>query len=401
MITPSPVCRLQLRGQQRDPAIERFARRRRRNLHSQRLRQAIGEARDGIGRQREPVIGAGAGQCRHRFDRIETVHRCAIARGDELARIAQRSRQLAQEIGIERDDDFRRREAITDIERLAENEPAALERVVRVERVVLMPARFRVLGEERVHLTRERGRGDGFGEQGKPPAAVALERRHLRIERRGKRFPGREPAALPDGLRAIRIPQLQHRSLGKNVGAAEARGMRRIAFDLGRAPEVAFDQHTARIAAQRHCRGEKKRLPGNELLRRVHVGHDRLLRRPAARRAGERPGGGHQLEETAAIEPFVLGGGWPAPTRFQPRPVDGLHGGVNATGHSCSAVSVIRRSLCKRYCTASACRSGGVRSSFQRRSKTRSRGRTRSGAWRWQSRHHCISSECSRQVSGI
>src|SRR5262245_48058886 len=84
--------------------------------------------------------------------------------------------------------------------------------------------------------------------------------------------------------------------------------MIRVALDLRRTSLVAFDEQSHARPRERHPRGEKQRLAGDDLLGLPHIRHDRFVGLSrAGTDAGERERRAHQLQEAATpdrIEPF-------------------------------------------------------------------------------------------------
>src|SRR3546814_10260015 len=79
-------------------------------------------------------------------------------------------------------------------------------------------------------------------------------------------------------LSAIRIPDVEHRCLCEHIGAAETRGVLRIAFDLGRSAFMTFDQNAVGVAVDTDGAGVKLRLADTELLGSHAHRHDRFCR---------------------------------------------------------------------------------------------------------------------------
>ncbi len=89
-----------------------------------------------------------------------------------------------------------------------------------------------------------------------------------------ERVPRAHVTHVRDVLGAVGIVEIEQRSLRVHVGAAEARGMLRIAFNLGRTEQVAFDQNRRRVAVERKRGRVVHRAAGNDVLRLLHVRHD-------------------------------------------------------------------------------------------------------------------------------
>ena len=118
-----------------------------------------------------------------------------------------------------------------------------------------------------------------------------------------KRRPRPDLADPGERLRAVRIVEAEHARLREDVGRAEAAGMLRIAFDLGRPSFVAFDEKTGGDAAKRHCGRKEKWLARDDLFRLADVRHDLFLGLARARsQAGERERGAHEFQEGPALD---------------------------------------------------------------------------------------------------
>ena len=79
-----------------------------------------------------------------------------------------------------------------------------------------------------------------------------------------------------DVLGAVGIVHVENGSLREYVGAALARRMFVVAFDLRRTIHVAFNQQRSRISAEGESGGVKKRPPGNDIFGLFDVRDDRF-----------------------------------------------------------------------------------------------------------------------------
>src|SRR5205085_10418161 len=114
--------------------------------------------------------------------------------------------------------------------------------------------------------------------------------------------PGANDLALMDGLRTIRIPELEHGGLPEYVGGARTRRMQRVALDLRRPSHVGFHEHAHPVAIMRKHRRIEHRFGVCLLSGPVTIGNDRLgMLARAAWHAGEREGSSHKPQELAAI----------------------------------------------------------------------------------------------------
>ena len=171
--------------------------------------------------------------------------------------------------------------------------------MIAVERLIAMPFAAGKAPAQRGLLRGERGRSHGAGQHVQAHTVGFRKRLQPRLNDFEKRFPGARLAPVQNALRAIGIPQLQHRSLREDVGCAEARRMRSIALDLGRTSHVALDQDAGGVAVARDRGREVQRFAFDESDRRFNVRDDLLRRRRAAARAGKRERGRHELHEIA------------------------------------------------------------------------------------------------------
>src|SRR5439155_9242693 len=101
-----------------------------------------GRARDLARLERQTMIRSSAGGCRHRLDRVETIHTLGLlgvaARG-EIACVAEAAAPAAEEIGVERDDHVGLVDPVLRVDVLVECELCAGARAVGARRIPLMP----------------------------------------------------------------------------------------------------------------------------------------------------------------------------------------------------------------------------------------------------------------------
>ena len=187
------------------------------------------DGKDLAGLHAHALIGEGAGDGRRAFGDVQPVHRQLpvllfrehTSRRHEITRVTNASRQIHQEIRIQRDDDLRLvevidwvDEAILHSERLCQ----AKLFVVTVDRLVLMPLRIRILLHEGIDLPRERRRGDRAGQQPDSLPAAGFLFFQDRGDHLREAIPVADLAAVVHDLRAIRVVQVQHMSLHPDVG---------------------------------------------------------------------------------------------------------------------------------------------------------------------------------------
>jgi len=121
-----------------------------------------------------------------------------------------------------------------------------------------------------------------------------------------KQRPRLDFAVLRHRLRAIRVVEIQYRSLRKDVRRAKAGRMIGVPFDFRRAPLVAFHEQPDGVCTKRHRRGIKLRLAESQSIGLLDVRHDVLFRRAAAAgEARESKRCRHQLQEIAPVDAVV------------------------------------------------------------------------------------------------
>ena len=122
-------------------------------------RDSKGHAGDLARLERQTMIRASASGCRHRLDRVETIHALGllgVAACGEIACVAEAAAPAAEEIGVERDDHVGLVEAVLRVDVLVECELRAGARAVGARRIPLMPFRRREAGEQIADLRGER-----------------------------------------------------------------------------------------------------------------------------------------------------------------------------------------------------------------------------------------------------
>ena len=250
------------------------------------------------------MIRPGAGGGRHALERVETIHPVGglgPPPGAVVARVAQGARAAAEEIGVERDDDVGAIEVVLDLDVFAERELPAGADVLAAGRIPLVPSGGREAREEGADLGRQCRRAHRLGQDPQTGALKGLLRRERRPDRPEKRRPRPNLADVGERLRAIGIVEAEHRGLGKDIGCAEAAGMKGVALNLGRASLVAFDEQSRRDAAERHRGRIEERHARHELFGLADEGHDLLRRLPrACGHSRQRHRGTHQLQERPA-----------------------------------------------------------------------------------------------------
>ena len=198
------------------------------------------------------------------------------------------------------------------------------------------------------------------------------------------------PSRCSGDLRAVRVPQVQHRGLREDVGGAEAGGMQRIALDLGRPPAVRGHQHAERVAVARHRAGVEQRAsrrrapracPPRDGCARAAGGCSRRWpapsTRPSARSASRRRTGGRVRME---VDRLLVG-----------------HG-----RHRWQVEQSVRRRVLSSFMRARQVLRIGIGQARRVHVEQLRRAGAGGGAGsRWHWMHHCICSGCARQVMGI
>ena len=105
--------------------------------------------------------------------------------------------------------------------------------------------------------------------------------------------------------RPIGVVEREHGGLVEDIGGAQAGRVVRIAFDLGRAPGMAFHQQPDRTARESHGGGKEQGPARHRVLRRMDIRHQiaggRGFHR-AAVQTGQGQRRAHQREELAAAQ---------------------------------------------------------------------------------------------------
>ncbi len=125
-------------------------------------------------------------------------------------------------------------------------------------------------------------------------------------------------------LRPVRVVEIQNGSLREGVRRPLIVGVLRVAVDLDRPELVRLDQSRNRARSKRMRRGKIIRFAQDQVLGRLDVGIDRLVRLLGAPgKAGQRHRRSHQLHEPPAryrVHPLLRRGGkLPLHRRFELR----------------------------------------------------------------------------------
>ncbi len=258
------------------------------------------------GLQRQPVLRLEAGDRGHGLDDVHAVHRLArfVAVPLGVGRShGQKSglRDAAQEVRVEREDYVRVLKLVLRVHVAAKRRLGRGARRVAIHRLPLHQLRRRKLCLRLMPLRGQRWRSDGLAEEDNPFAAVRLL--HGRRKRRLKIRPLAGLPAQAHLLRAVRIVQIEKRSLGERVGLALRHWVVGISIHLDGAECVRLHQHRDGPGGKWERRGEVHRLAEDEVLGLLHVGEDRLIGLlGASRKPGQRKRRAHHLEKSAAAD---------------------------------------------------------------------------------------------------
>ena len=269
-----------------------------------------GEAFHFTGAQGQAMIGLGSRGRGRALDHVETTHvGVGIALGGEIADVAHVARESrGHEIRVERDDGCGLGKIVAGFNGLTEDKLRAFEHVVAIHRLVDMPLRLGIHGEEGLHLVFESRRRDGLREDANARALQGFLHDEWTAELFGKLGPRRHVTEVCDALGAVGIVHGKDGGLREKVGGAEAGGMQRITFNFCGTAEVTFDKKRLRVSAEREGGGVEHRPAGNDLLGLANVGDDLFERKPrAAGHSGHGERSAHELEEAAAgdgVEPL-------------------------------------------------------------------------------------------------
>ena len=166
-----------------------------------------------------------------------------------------------------------------------------------------MPRRGGEARENVLNLRGERRRRDRLGQDAEAGAFRRLLRRRHCAHRADERRPRENFSHVRQRAHAIGIVKIEQRRLREHVGRAEARGMRRVAFNLRRPSFVAFDEQPGRAAAEGHRGGVKQRPAWNDVFGLAHVRKNLLGRLArAAGHARQRERRPHQFQKRSPLD---------------------------------------------------------------------------------------------------
>jgi len=166
--------------------------------------------------------------------------------------------------------------------------------------LVLVPLGVGKGVEQRAELGSQRGGGHSTRQYAQAASPCLLPALPLLLQGLHEGGPCADGSPVQDVLRTVRVVEVEHGALHEGVGPAEAGRMIGVALNLGGPPHVALGDQALRIARQGEGGGKEERLSRDHLFGRIHVRHDRLLRRlPAAREPDARNGqrGPHEAQK--------------------------------------------------------------------------------------------------------
>ena len=283
----------------------------RRGVHPEPARQRPRHVLHLAGPHHQAMVGGGPGQGGRALHRIQAVHLGRalhhIAAGHKVAGITNPSRAPPEEVPIQAQHHARLGEVVAQAHRLTHGQLRAQQAVIVVQRLVLVPARFREPLQHLGHQLGQAGRGHGFSQDAQPGPAPQLQRHKRGLHFLGKGVPGGDPAAVHKHLRAVRVIEVQDGGLGKDIGSPQAGRMPRVALYFGGPPLMALGQHAQTVARVGRRRGVEQGLARNHFLGRDHVGNyffHRLL--GAGGQPGQGHGSAHEADEIAAVDGIPL-----------------------------------------------------------------------------------------------
>ena len=264
-----------------------------------------GEAERGGGHRAglppQAVIGHRARRREHGLDHVEPAHRRS-GRGraaplGPLPRVAERERPRPQEIVAERDDHARPPEIVLRLHGRAERDPAALGGALAARRVKgeARPGEAHAKAAHEIADQRRAGRGE---EEAEPRAAVGA----AGAEAGAERLPGGRPLGRAEGSGPVGIVEAEDGRLVVGRRGAEARGVIRVALDLGGAPVVALAEPAGGEPVEREARRVAAGHAGGGVPGAPRIGQDLLSTHPAAAaEPRQRHAGAEELERLAAV----------------------------------------------------------------------------------------------------
>ena len=209
-----------------------------------------------------------------------------------------RLRYSPEKIRIERKNHVRVLELVLRVHVAAERHLRRRHRRIAIHRVPLHQLRLRKLRLHLLPLRRQRRRCNRLAQE--VNARAVLARLHRLRERL---LEVRELAPLPaiqHLFRAVRIVQIQQRRLRHRIRLALRHRVVRVAVHLDRAERVRLHQHRNRARRERKRRRKIHRLAQDQVLGRLHVRKNRLVRLLGAPgQPGERQRSSHHLQEAA------------------------------------------------------------------------------------------------------
>ena len=256
----------------------------------------------------KPMIRHGSRQGVHPFDGVQAVHRPASGSrapsGREAARVTDHLGVGQERVGVEGEDDGRLIEPEHEVEVAPRCGPQTREPVLVADRLVGRPDCPRIAGAELGCEARQRGGGEGLGEDRQASAAIRGVSLGQLLPGRHEFVPGPRLPIQSDRLRAVGIVQAEHGRLDARARGPEGGGMAGVPLDLGRSPLVALDNETVGAPAERHRRGVVAGDPRDDLLGGVDKGNNLFDGAPASRKPRERQRGAQEHHHLAPGDPL-------------------------------------------------------------------------------------------------
>ena len=188
------------------------------------------------GARAQAMVRHHAGAAQRRFGNVEPAHLGAWR--PPLGPLTLRREPggpAAEEVGVERDDDFGFGQIELRLERAAEGKPRAFVGLVHRHGRVRIPARLGEGGADALVQRAEQRRAGRLDEEGELAATVALLALEVGAERAAELIPALARAVVLDFPGAAVVVERQHRCLIERRGRSLVDRMIGVALDLGRA----------------------------------------------------------------------------------------------------------------------------------------------------------------------
>ena len=270
------------------------------------LSERAQERADLRGLEAHAVVGHASGRGVMCLGHIEAIHRLAwladAAARHEAAHLVKSAEGRVEEIAVHREDFVRAAEIGCYDSVGAETRGDRGRCFARAERFVFGPKEIRIFLAQLREQSVACGRGIAFDEESEALAAIGRGRSGDFVELRSQGGRVRFCPARLDRFGAVRIVEIEHRSLRKGVRAAIADRMQRVAFEFGRTPVARRGDERHGAVAAGHGRRVVEEFAGDGPLDAIGERNQVSLGTAATGQAdaGQRHGAAHQLEEVAA-----------------------------------------------------------------------------------------------------